>query len=127
MPLEIIAIMVIGGIVGIALLLHFTGHSQPFAITDAETARREWLSHRPDDRIRALHLSGGAALVLTEAGPGLLRPFGADTIAHRITYMTKAPRGLRIGFGDVAAPDVTLAMPDSDAADWLKIWEDRHA
>lgn len=127
MPLEIVLVLVVGGIAGIALLLHLTGHSQPFRIADTETARREWLRHRPDDRIMSVHLAEGAALVLTEAGPGLLRPFGADTVAHRITAMAKAPLGLRIGFGDVAAPDVTLALPEGDVADWLKLWEDQDA
>lgn len=125
MPLELLLPLVVVGIAGIALLLHLTGHSRPFRLDDAATAAREWSRHFPQERPQAVHLAPGAVLVETEFGVGLLRPFGADTIAHRIAAMERSSTGLRIGFADWAAPDITLAVPPAIAADWLNRWS-RH-
>lgn len=126
-PLHILLILVGGGIAGIALLLHLTGHSRRFALSDVGVARAEWARHWPEDDISHIYLARDAALVDTNRGPGLLRPFGADTVAHRLAKLTKTPKGLRAGFADFAAPDVVLALPTETRALWLRVWQEaRH-
>ena len=122
MPLHILLILVAGGIAGIAGLLHLLGHSRPFALADAATARREWQRHWPEDAVSHVYLAPGAALVDTDRGPGLLRPFGADTVAHRVAEMQDTPRGLRLGFADFAAPDVVLPLAPETRALWCRVW-----
>lgn len=126
MPLEILLTLVGGGIAGIALLLHLTGHSRTFPISDARIARREWLRHFPEDSFRMAYLGGNAALIDTDQGMGLLRPFGADTVARRIHAMTEAPKGIRLTFADFAAPPVTIALDPQTRATWRVAWEARH-
>lgn len=127
MPLEILLALVIGGIAGIAAILHLTGHSRSCPIPDAQTARQHWARHRPDDIILAVHLAQGAALIETDHGLGLLRPFGADTVAHPLRGLARTPEGLRLRFHDFAAPDMTLTLTETEAADWLALWSRYHA
>jgi hypothetical protein len=127
MPLEILLALVIGGIAGIAAILHLTGHSRSFHIADAETARREWVRHRSEDRVLGVHLGKGAALMETSYGIGLLRPFGADTVAHMVKGLEPTPQGLRVRFHDFAAPDVVLCLSETETADWLTLWKKHHA
>lgn len=127
MPLWVLLPIVIVGIAGIGVLLHLTGHSRVFVLRDDASVRRQWARHWPSVAVTQVDLAGGAALVLAEFGPALLRPFGADTVAHRITAMDLAPQGLRLHFGDLAAPPVTLHL-DPDARDrWLTLWRGAHA
>jgi hypothetical protein len=126
MPLELLLTLVGFGIAGIALLLHLTGHSRPFAISDAQIARREWLRHFPDDSFRAAYLGGGAALIDSDQGIGLLRPFGADTVAHRVHDLTDLPKGVRLDFADFAAPPATILLDLPTRATWRAAWETRH-
>lgn len=127
MPLHILLIMVAGGIAGIAVLLHLLGHSRSFALNDAATARREWARHQPEDEISHVYMAPGAALIETDRGPGLLRPFGADTVAHRIARLEETPKGLRLGFADFAAPEVALPLDPETRALWRRVWqESRH-
>lgn len=127
MPLHILLTMVGGGIAGIALLLHLLGHSRAFDLTDAGTARREWVRHWPDDVVSHVYLGPAAALVETDNGPGLLRPFGADTVAHRLAGLSETANGLRLSFADFAAPDVILSLKPETRALWLRVWQEaRH-
>lgn len=123
MPLHILLILVIGGIAGIGALLHVLGHSTPFAIDSDATARREWARHLPEDSIATVEIaeSGRAALVLTDAGPGLLRSFGADTVAHRITRAAVAKGGLRLWLTDFGAPPVRVALTPAEALRWRSL------
>jgi hypothetical protein len=50
MPLPVLIALVIGGIAGIALILHLSGRSRVVALTEV-TARAAWLRHFPDDRV----------------------------------------------------------------------------
>jgi hypothetical protein len=124
MPLPILLALVVSGIAGIALLLHITGNSRRFVIGSEAVALHEWARHFPDDPAHTAHLGGGAALVQAAGGPGLVRAFGADSIAHRIASMTATPTGLRIGFHDFAAPDVVLTLAPHTANDWLRLWKE---
>ncbi|QYK42953.1 MAG: hypothetical protein KF887_07610 [Paracoccaceae bacterium] len=121
MPLELLLVLVVGGIAGIAVLLHLTGASRRFDLSDAEAVRTGWARHFPQDTVTAVHLAPGgmAAMVETRGGPGLIRSFGADTVAHRIRGADAVARGLRLRFDDFGAPPVVVAMPAAMAADWL--------
>ena len=124
MPLHILLILVIGGIAGIAVLLHLLGHSRRFDLSDAGIARTEWLRHWPMDQVAHVYLGTNAALIDTPQGPGLLRPFGADTVGHRLTNMAEAPHGLRLSFADFAAPAITLPLTPETRALWLRVWSE---
>lgn len=126
MPLAILLPVVVLGIAGIGLLLHLTGQSRGFALADPATARAQWLRHWPGARIRALDLGGGAALVVDQDGPGLLRPFGADTVAPRLVALDETPAGLSARFGDLAAPPVTLTLDPETRSRWLTLWRESH-
>lgn len=124
MPLHILLILVIGGIAGIALLLHLLGHSRRFDLSDAGTARTEWLRHWPEDQVAHVYLTPDAALIDTTQGPGLLRPFGADTVGHRLAGLEETAKGLRLSFADFAAPAITLPLPPATRALWLRVWNE---
>ena len=118
MPLGVLLVLVVGGIAGLAGLLHALGFSRTFDLQDADVARAEWNRHWPDDAVRAIYLAPQAALVLTDQGPGLLRVFGADTVAHRIRAVTDAPQGLHIGFRSFAVPDVVVGLGTVQRQEW---------
>lgn len=122
MPLEILLIVVAAGMIGITLLLHFSGQTRSFEIVDEPTARREWLRHFPDDEIREIAIAPGnrAALVTTRQGPGLLWSLGADTVGYHMTRPRAHPcrHGLRVEIGDFAAPAVTLRLPPEERESW---------
>ncbi len=77
MPLEILLVLVVGGIVGIALMLHLTGRSRLRVLT-RDVAQDEWIRHFPDDDVVDVTVShdGHSALIRTRAGAGLLWSFG---------------------------------------------------
>ncbi|MDZ4135307.1 MAG: hypothetical protein U1D06_06890 [Paracoccaceae bacterium] len=120
MPLGILLILVAAGIGGVGLLLHLLGFSRGFVIIDTVAAQREWRRHWPADTVTGVCLAanGRVALVGTQAGQGLLRSFGADTVAHRIAGVMAEPGGLRFGFGDFAAPPVFIALDDVELRGW---------
>lgn len=121
MPLPVLLVLVIGGIAGIALLLHLTGRSRVLVMS-AEDARTAWHRHMPDDEILDVIVSytGHAALVTTSQGPGLVWAFGADTTArHLRDYdMLETEDGLQILFHDFTAPSVTLRLTEPERAHW---------
>ncbi len=124
MPLHVLLILVIGGIAGIALLLHALGYSQPFDLANASVARTQWQRHWPEDQVTHVYLAPPAALIETALGPGLLRPFGSDTVAHRIAALQDTPDGLRLSFADFAAPAITLRLPPETRTLWLRVWSE---
>ena len=126
MPLEILLTLVIGGIAGIALLLHLAGRSRR-CVLSREGAEAAWRRHFPGDRIAEVTVAhdGHAALVLTDRGPGLLWAFGADTVARRLRDYDLIDRGdrLRVVFHDFTAPAVSLALDASERRHWLNLMQ----
>lgn len=122
MPLTILLALVVGGIAGIALLLHLSGRSRKRVLTP-ETAADDWLRHFPQDQVYEATIShdGHAALVLTGAGPGLLWAFGANTVARRLKDFDLIDKGarLRVVFHDFTAPAVSLRLDDFERQHWL--------
>ena len=124
MPLNILIILVVGGISLIALLLHLLGKSRQITLSQ-EDARTAWHRHFPDDLILDLIVThdGHAALVQTEQGPGLLWSFGADTVArHLRDYdLLDEPGGTKVIFHDFSAPSATLHLTDAERPIWQKM------
>ena len=120
MPLHWLVLMVVGGIAGAALSTWALGWARAFQIVDEATARREWQRHWPDLPPRAVHLAADrrAALIETEAGPGLLRAFGADTVAHLVRAHRDGPEGLWLDFGDFGSPPCRPALQPDERARW---------
>ena len=122
MPLEILLVIVIGGIAGIALLLHLTGRSARLHLT-GDTARRAWLRHSPEEEPLAILIAddGHAALIRTDTGHGLVWSFGQDTVARHLgeVDVSVCGSGLKIDFHDFSTPPtrITLSGPE------LKLWE----
>ncbi len=113
MPLNILLILVVGGIAILALLLHLLGKSRLVILTP-EDARTAWHRHFPDDEILGLTVAsdGHAAVVQTDQGPGLLWSFGADTVARHLRDfdLLEKPGHLSVIFRDFTAPRVTLYL-----------------
>ncbi|KIC37989.1 hypothetical protein [Leisingera sp. ANG-M7] len=124
MALELLLALVLGGISGIAVLLHLTGRSRQ-AVLGIETARSGWLRHFPGDRVLKVlpAASGQAALVLTSGGPGLLWAFGADTVGRHLdgSNTCETATGLRFEFNDFAAPGLSLTLSESERRQWLAL------
>lgn len=124
MPLNVLLILVVGGISLIALLLHLLGKSRQITLS-LEDARTALHRHFPDDQIVDLMVAsdGHAALVQTDQGPGLLWSFGADTVArHLRDYdLLNEPHHIRVIFHDFSAPSATLHLTDAERPTWQKL------
>lgn len=124
MSLNILLILVVGGIAVLALLLHVLGKSRRMVLT-TEDARTAWHRHFPDDEILGLTVAhdGHAALVQTNQGPGLLWAFGADTVARylRDFDLVDKPGHLSVIFHDFTAPRVTLHLSDAERPIWQEM------
>ncbi|MCE8537826.1 hypothetical protein KBY27_10175 [Ruegeria pomeroyi] len=121
MPLEILLILVIGGISAIAIVLHLTGRSER-AILRPETLQAAWLRHFPEDHVMGTLLAHDchAALVETQSGPGLIWALGADTVGRHLRdyEIDEVSGGLTITFHDFTAPRVTLKLDPDETPIW---------
>ena len=124
MPLEILLGLVVAGIAGIALLTMALGLAARRSLSQ-ESARAEWLRHFPDDAVQSVWVAqdGHSALILTEAGPGLLWPMGADTVGRRLIDfdMIDTPTGLDITFHDFTAPRARLRLGEDERLVWKSL------
>ncbi|SFL47017.1 hypothetical protein [Shimia aestuarii] len=122
MPLEILLILVVGGISGIAVILHLLGLTSPRRLRDAEDARAAWLREFPYELPTDITLSADqrAALITTQAGPGLVWCLGADTVSRPLSGsdLSVTKNGLRVDFHDVGAPHARISLPDADRQKW---------
>ena len=121
MPLELLLVLVIGGISAVALVLHLTGHSQVPQMDDT-AAREGWLRHYPDEPAVDLLLAGNgrAALVFTAHERGVVWQTGADTIARKLGdhILQETPGGLLLRFDDFGAPRLKLTLSDAETPNW---------
>ncbi|WP_298935347.1 hypothetical protein [uncultured Ruegeria sp.] len=126
MPLEILLILVVGGIAGITLLLHLTGRSSLRVLTQ-ETARMDWRRHFPDDVVIDVTVShdGHAALVRTETGTGLLWSLGADTVGRHLLDFDwiEHPNGFEFQFRDFSSPGVVVHLDEIERRHWQHLME----
>ncbi|WP_299744005.1 hypothetical protein [uncultured Tateyamaria sp.] len=122
MPLHILLILVVGGIAGIALVLHWLGLSKVPPFTP-ETASAAWLRAHPDDVIEKTMITadGRAARITTERGPGILWQMGADTCARLLTgneTLRINAKSTTLYLDDYAAPKVRLHLTPDEYTDW---------
>ena len=124
MPLEILLIMVIGGISVIAVVLHLTGRSAQ-TIMLPEDARSAWHRHFPDDEVHHVLLAknGHAALVQTADATGVIWAFGADTVArHLVDFdVIETGTGLRLEFHDFGTPGASLTLEPRERRRWQQL------
>ena len=124
MPLPLLLALVIGGIAGIAVILHLLGLSKPLRFADDAVASRAWLSEFPDAPPTRVVLSHDhhAALIETAQGDGVVWPMGADSTARYLTgaRIERTKDGLMIHLPDYTAPRIRLRL-DADEADlWTR-------
>ena len=124
MPLELLLILVVGGIAAIALLLHLTGRSGLTVLDEGQT-RKAWVRQFPESPIADLTLArdGHAALIRTadDSAPlGLVWSFGADTVARFLDDAKLSPckKGLHLRIADFSAPAVQLHLNQPEAMLW---------
>ncbi|MDT8328039.1 MAG: hypothetical protein RQ750_11765 [Roseovarius sp.] len=122
MPLSILLPMVGLGIAGIAVILHLLGLSRAAVLGDEAAARAAWLRECPDRAPRRIILSHDrhAALIETDAGPGVVWAMGADTTARPLkdARIRRTARGLCIDLPDFTAPHIRLRLDPDEAAQW---------
>lgn len=127
MPLEILLGLVVFGIAGIAVLTIWLGFGARRALSE-DSARADWQRHFPEDDVRSVWISSDAhaALVLTDAGPGLLWAMGADTAARRLeaAQVTDTAGGLDVVFADFTAPRVRLQLDADARLVWKRLMEE---
>ncbi|MEP2531773.1 hypothetical protein [Shimia sp.] len=123
MPLEILLVLVVGGIAGITVILHRLGLSRRFQFENEEAARTAWLREIPDRQPTRIILSPDrmTALIMTDQGPGLAWSHGADTVARPVSGCTtcETETGLRVEFNDIGTPRTDITLPGTDRQHWL--------
>lgn len=129
MPLHILLILVVGGIAGIAVILHVLGLSKTKRFDTEEAARQAWLNEFPDTSVDRVILSHdqSAALIETADGPGVVWPMGADSTARYLTNAHIVPRqgGISIRLPDYTAPRITLHLDPDEVDYWTRDIEGR--
>jgi len=121
MSLELLLVLVVGGISAIVLILHLLGRSKTLVMTE-ETARAGWLRQFPDSDIADVTLAhdGKAALIRTTDDAGLVWSFGADSVA-RVLHdydLQDHSKTMRFLLHDFSAPSVTVHLNDTERQDW---------
>ncbi|MEM8576789.1 MAG: hypothetical protein AAGF60_02975 [Pseudomonadota bacterium] len=123
MPLEILLVLVVGGIACIALALHLLGLSAAPGF-DAAGARDAWLRHFPQDAVTdaAPSRDGRAARIEAASGKGIVWRFGADSVARPLAGARAEPHktGLILRLPDYAAPRVRLTLTPEEARAWAR-------
>ena len=124
MPLEILLILVVGGIAGIAALTWLAGLAAPRQLSD-EDVRAQWARHYPDQPAQSVWITHDqrAALVMTDTGPGLLWVMGADTTARPLVDfdLIDTAEGFTVKFHDYTAPKVHLHLDDDERVVWQNL------
>lgn len=118
MPLPVLLVLVVGGIGGVVLLLHFMGWSSQKRFTE-DSAAKALLADFPDARISAIKVSddGLAAICLTQTGIGLVAAMGIGDYTRIITAndvesITDTGAGLTIALADFTAPKFEITLKD---------------
>lgn len=122
MPLEILGPLVVLGIAGIALLLHWLGLTAPRHFRTEDDVRRAWAREFPNTPPQDILMSSDAkaALILLGNRAGLTWCFGDDTVSRLLRghETTITPSGLRIALADFGAPQVNVTLTSADLAKW---------
>ena len=123
MPLEILVVLVIGGIAGIALLTWALGWGTALRLGSAEQACIWWNREWPEIPARGAILAKDrhAAVIDTENGPGLVWVMGADCAARPLDQarVTATPTGINVHFPGMDVSDIHLHLDDPALAQRL--------
>ncbi len=123
MSLQVLLALVVGGIAGIAALLHILGLTDPRQFARKRDAELAWLREVPEHPPTGVQLSSDrlAALITTDNVAGLVWCFGDDTVAR--VLQDPAPqttdKGLRFGFSDFGSTTVNVNLTKTDRDVWL--------
>lgn len=127
MPLGLLLGLVVGGIAGVALLLHLLGLSRSYILMGEADARHHWARFFPEDEVMTVRVAsnGKAALILTQSGTGLVRSFGADVVAHPVARVETAAKGLKFSFDDFGAPADIVVLRTDEVPQWQAVLKGR--
>jgi hypothetical protein len=126
MPLSVLLPLVVFGITLIVVLVRVMAPTPALVLDDEGAVRAIWDRRHPDLPARAVRLdeAGHHALVLTEAGPGIVWTLGADPVTRVLpkgTRVRETGTGLLIDLGDFTAPRLSVALTMADARrDWAR-------
>ena len=126
MPLPILGALVVLGIGGLVLLVHFLGGSKRLKYADETTAAAALLTDYPSASIRQTVLADDqqAALFDLVEGVGFAAPFGEGRLTRvlgpdDVVRVDDAQDGLTIHLTDYTAPCLTVRlMKAEDRAVW---------
>lgn len=122
MPLPILGALVVLGIGGLVLLVHFLGGSKRLRYADEAVAAAALLADYPHARIRQTVLADDqrAALFELAEGVGFAAPFGEGRLTRvlapdDVTGVEDGPNGLTIRLTDYTAPRLTVRLANAEA------------
>lgn len=127
MPLNILLILVVAGIAGIAALTWVLGHGRRAEIADEDHLRALWDADNPADPARDAILcrSRHAGLIETAAGHGIVWAFGADFVTRPLdgARLHDTGRRLVLHLPDYTAPKIALDLTEEETALWVENME----
>ncbi|MGR3634839.1 MAG: hypothetical protein ACU0BK_02820 [Shimia sp.] len=127
MSLQVLLVLVVGGIAGIAAILHLMGLTAPYRFSDGQDAVAAWEREVPERPATNVHLSSDsrASLIAFEGGTGIVWSFGDDTVARILegARPLETKTGLRFDFPDFGSAALNVRLNDSDRDIWLKALE----
>lgn len=127
MSLEVLLALVVGGIAGIAVLLHVMGLTAPHVFKNGREAMAAWAREVPEHPATGFHLSSDfhAALVTFDGGYGIVWSFGSDTVARVLgnSRANKTKTGLQFDFPDFGASKLDVALTEKDREVWINLLE----
>ncbi|SIS52702.1 hypothetical protein SAMN05421759_101218 [Roseivivax lentus] len=125
MPLGILIALVVGGIIGIALLTRALGFGDECRLTSESAARAAFLREFPEVEIHAVTRCADcrAALMETSRGPAIVWAMGADTTARLLgqARLTETETGLDIHLPDITAPRIRLRLSPEERRAWTQL------
>lgn len=128
MTLSVLVLLVTGGIVGIAILLHLLGLSRPRVFEDEAAVARVWLAEFPQTGPLDILLSRNRhfALVSFRTGVGVVWPMGLDGAARMLlgVEVRQTRCGLDLDLPDFTAPRIRLRLDPDEAVVWRTKIED---
>ncbi|KPA21580.1 hypothetical protein shim_22870 [Shimia sp. SK013] len=127
MTLPVLLALVVGGIAGIAAILHLMGLTTPYRFSNGHDAISAWEREVPERPATGFHLSSDsrASLVTFEGGVGIVWSFGGDTVARLLgdTPPQKTQNGLRFDFPDFGSSALKVRLKETDLDIWMKALE----
>ncbi len=122
MPLEVMASIVVVGLLAVYVMMRVMKFDQKLVLADEAIARAEWGADNftAPAEVVIVAQSGQAALVRSRRGWGVLWVMGLDATSHDLAGadVQAHPKGLILKFHDFAAPSVVLHLTPDEATAW---------